>query len=119
GGDMRLWGCGAVPAAAQIQGQGTFWLRPFVVNETAAATSSVRTSLHEGLTEAVHRHMPSGVPMEKEQTVTVFAQHCLWADALTKVVLLASEKIARACLASYNAKALVFQPNGALLAVMG
>ncbi len=119
GGDMRLWGCGQVPAAAQIQGQGSFWLRPFVIQETAAATSSVRTPSDTHLAPAIHRYMPSGRICETPQTVTVFARRCLWADALTKVVLTASDRIARACLASYQAKALVFNPHGALQTVMG
>ncbi len=119
GGDMRLWGVGAVPAASQIQGHGTFWLRPFVVKETAAATSSTRAYSNERLSPAIHRHMPSGNPASHAETVTVFASRCLWADALTKIVLMASEKMANACLASYQAKALIFNPNGTLKAVMG
>ena len=119
GGDLRVWGLGPVPAATQIQGAGGFWLRPFVIQETAAATSTVRSRTDERLTSAVHRLMPSGVPLESRQTVTVFATQCLWADALTKIVLMASDKIARACLASYHAKALVFAPNGGLQTVMG
>jgi thiamine biosynthesis lipoprotein len=119
GGDMRLWGRGAVPAAAQVRGTGAFWLRPFVIREAAVATSSVRMSNDSTLAPAVHRIMPSGQALKKEQTVTVFAKQCLWADALTKIVLLASERLARACLASCQAKALVFNPNGTLQTVMG
>jgi len=103
GGDLRVWGTETVSNLSRI----------------AIATSAVRTSGDVCLAPAVHRQMPSGRPLQKKQTVTVFAPRCLWADALTKVVLLASRTIARDCLAACRARAVLFGSDGRLQEVMG
>jgi thiamine biosynthesis lipoprotein len=84
GGDLRRWGKDAPPVAV--------------------ATSSVRTpSSRERLCPAVHVQMPDGKILTEEKTVTVFADRCLWSDALTKIMLLAPQHIADRCLKRYAA----------------
>jgi thiamine biosynthesis lipoprotein len=87
GGDLRVWG---KPREA-----------------IAVATSAIRTPATRGrLSPASHVRMPAGRPMTQERAVTVFAESCLWSDALTKVVMLAPPQIARRCLALYQARSL-------------
>jgi thiamine biosynthesis lipoprotein len=119
GGDLRAWGDCTAAGVVQLPVGKTVRLRPLILSRTAAATSSVRTRLQAGLSVATHVRMPSGQPLEQEQTVTVFAKRCLLADALTKVVMMAPPIVAAYCLASYRARALVFEPGGQLERVVG
>ena len=63
--------------------------------------------------------MPSGIPLKKPKTATVFADECLWADALTKIVLLSSEYIAVRCLDRYQARAVLFGADGRFEKALG
>ena len=120
GGDLCVWGNAVVPMAVRIQGDASFWMRPFKISRTAAATSSVRTrfSSLKDVLSSEHVQMPQGKPLKEIKTVTVFANQCLWADALTKVVLLGSTDVAARCLSSYKARALVFGSDGQLKKVI-
>ena len=120
GGDLRVWGEEPPPLAARIPGKGVSWVRPFVTGRTAAATSSVRTrpAASRGFRASDHVEMPSEKPLREAKTVTVFADRCLFADALTKIVLLGSTDVAARCLSRYGARALVFGSDGALAEVI-
>jgi thiamine biosynthesis lipoprotein len=88
GGDLRRWGSATTPISV--------------------ATSTVRTPLStERLTPAVHRQMPQGQVLTKPKTVSVLASRCLWSDALTKVLLSASQDVIDHCLRAYNAYGVV------------
>jgi thiamine biosynthesis lipoprotein len=121
GGDLRVWGRDAVPVALRVEGEEAAWIRPFEMRRSAAATSSVRTRVAGpgGFPVSDHVKMPEGSPLRTAGTVTVFADQCLFADALTKVVLMGSSEIAADCLSSYQAGALVFEPDGHLRKAMG
>jgi len=87
GGDLRRWGKGAPPVAV--------------------ATSAVRTpDSSDRLTAAPHVQMPQGKVLMEQKAVTVFSDRCLWSDALTKVMLMASPSIAERCLVKYQAWAI-------------
>ena len=121
GGDLRVWGDQSISTAIRIYGKSFSRLQPLSLNRTAVATSFVRkrSSKSKNLTAAAHVRMPSGDLYKKERTVTVFAQECLLADALTKVVLLADLPIAEACLSTYNARALIFGQEGQIEQIIG
>jgi thiamine biosynthesis lipoprotein len=93
GGDLRRWGMAA--------------------RAVAVATSAVRTPENQDLlSSAIHRRMPQGEVFKRKKAVTVWSDRCLWSDALTKVVLMGSQPIARACLSAYRAQAIVFGQSG-------
>lgn len=114
GGDLRVWGNEVIPVVARIYGETDTWNRSLDIYQTALATSSVRmcSGLSENLSPAAHVQMPSGKVLRKAKTVSVLANECLLADALTKVVLLGEEDVAERCLVSYKARALIFSSEG-------
>ena len=120
GGDLRVWGEISSPIAVQVHGASMAWLRSFKIRQTAAATSSVRTSTvaAKAFTASAHVRMPSGVPLKEEKTATAFAPRCCLADALTKVALLADRELAIKCLSSYQARVLIFGSDGHLETVL-
>jgi thiamine biosynthesis lipoprotein len=100
GGDLRRWGI-AAPSVA-------------------VATSAVRTPENKNvLSPARHVRMPEGKIVTRKKAATVCSDRCLWSDALTKVVLMGSKKLAAGCLSAYGAKALIFGASGRVGAVMG
>ncbi len=112
GGDLSVWGEIDVSMATRIEASENPMIYSFKVNETAAATSTVRNIYLPHLNSCGHVRMPSGVLLEESKTVTIFAKQCLLADALTKIVLLAPGDIAKRCLSVYEAEAAVFLSNG-------
>jgi FAD:protein FMN transferase len=112
GGDMVVWGEERQTIATRILANAGSWLRPFNIQQTAVATSSVRTSSSMHLAPSAHVLMSERSFLTEPKTVTVFADHCLLADALTKIVLLAPLDIAKRCLLKYRARALLFKPDG-------
>lgn len=116
GGDLRVWG---TSASAAIH-----WgarLAPINLRQCAAATSAARPGGRNGrlLTVAEHVVMPAGVSCRRPETVTVFADLCIFADALTKVVLLGSEAMASGCLSAHRAKAVIFSADGVVGKALG
>jgi thiamine biosynthesis lipoprotein len=103
GGDLRIWGRKKRVIAID-SGNG---FRSVQVAQMAMATSSIRTADGRRYSPAVHFQMPSRNPMRQSKTTTVFADRCLWADALTKVVLTAPPS-AWQCISSYNARAVIY-----------
>jgi len=117
GGDMRMIG----------DEKQVVWIRhsstlndvvgyPIWLQNAAVATSSVRVNdKHSHLSPALHIQMPLKNILNEERTVSVVADQCVWADALTKVVLLADNKTAEKCLTFYQAKAWVWDGGGQLM----
>jgi thiamine biosynthesis lipoprotein len=116
GGDLRVWGEEEQAVGIRIDGvdrndgeAGTH-LYPLQVREAAVATSAVRPpgQQERAPRNAGHVRMSDGSLAQGPVTVTAIADRCLLADALTKIVILASAEIARRCLVSCGAQALVF-----------
>ncbi len=107
GGDLRFWGQSASPVGVRIHRDHRPLVKTMRVGPTAIATSSVRP-------QESHRLMPSGRPFKRPGTAMVFADRCILADALTKIVLMGPSPIAKTCLDFYRAHALVFAPTGRL-----
>ncbi len=119
GGDLKSWGDRVFLSAVKIPIGETSVLKSFKAKSIAIATSSVRVGLGaDDLTLSAHVKMPSREFLTDSLTVTVFAKECLWADALTKIVLLASPTLAARCLSLYNARAVVFAGDGRLESVV-
>lgn len=116
GGDLRMWGNESRTAAIKICGEASLSIQQIECMQTAIATSSVRMQADSecNLSAACHVKMPLGKAFNEAKTVTVFADQCILADALTKIVLLGSTSIAEQCLSFYKAKALVFGSLGQL-----
>ncbi len=121
GGDLRVWGPEETLINIKVPGKENVDLRAFKLKHTAVATSSVKASLRTLKRNRVSAYvkMPQQKPFQESKTVTVFAKECLWADALTKVVLLAPEDIALRSLSSFGARAMVFADNGQVQKTMG
>ncbi len=102
GGDLRRWGPGAPPVAVA-----TSCVRSATQQALASRVASPMSEATAALTEAIHVHMPSGKVLEDEKAVSVLSARCLWSDALTKVMLLAPQKVAQRCLRKYRAQGLV------------
>jgi FAD:protein FMN transferase len=118
GGDLRTWG-NAISVTTRILGHSQTCTRAFPVQQTALATSSGRRGPFSAcFTPAEHIRMPARTVVHHTRTATVFAKHCVLADALTKVVLLAPAPIAKRCLAAHNARAIIFRSDGTLSKVM-
>jgi thiamine biosynthesis lipoprotein len=120
GGDIRFLGVRKNNLAIRIFGKKSSNILPIQVGQSAIATSSVRTQTTSTKTGTVSFHvkMPQGIALQQEKTVTVFANTCLVADALTKVALLGSREVVKKCFLKYNARALLFGPNGKLIEVI-
>ena len=116
GGDLRVFGDYDPAIALRIHGQKQDWIKSIDLKNLAVATSSVRPFLRskEWGNISAYVKMPSRNAFTDQETVTVFAETCLIADALTKVVLLGEKALARECLKFYKAKAFVFEMNGQL-----
>jgi thiamine biosynthesis lipoprotein len=118
GGDLRVWGEESTSLALRVDGPHGSSVRPTHIANTAVATSAIRSDGDLRFSNANHVRMPMGKPERRTGTVTVFSKKCLWADALTKVVLLGSGQTAQKCLAAYDAKALIFQADGQIQKVI-
>lgn len=96
GGDLRKFGSGSARVHIRVETRGLPLLRSRAVTLRAAAlaTSSGRPDKVLSGTGKIFRGT---------QTVTLRAQDCMTADALTKVALMASPSVLRRCLKKYQA----------------
>jgi thiamine biosynthesis lipoprotein len=110
GGDLRVWAREEQAVGLRIEGEDGAVLYPLEVREAAVATSAVLPAARRDRApeSAVHVRMSDGSRFEEAVTVTAIADRCVLADALTKIVMMASGEIARSCLEAYGAQALVF-----------
>jgi thiamine biosynthesis lipoprotein len=102
GGDLRVYGARAEPV----------WLRTNQDSATAAvelANAAVATSssVDAGGVAGAHEHGVTREPVRNAATVSVVADRCVVADALTKVVLAGDADIAAQTLAAFGAEASV------------
>jgi thiamine biosynthesis lipoprotein len=112
GGDLRVWGEQPRTIALRHPLEPAHAVHPVPLRNAALATSGAYYSRrHRGSTEVSALIDPrSGVPHLGAGSVSVRASDCLSADALTKVVLFASPRVAERILAEYDAEAIVLQP---------
>jgi FAD:protein FMN transferase len=123
GGDLRVWGEEEQAVGIRIDGtdgEAGAHLYPLQVRQAAVATSAVRPPGQEGRAprNAGHVRMSDGSLAQGPLTVTAIAGRCVLADALTKIVILASAEVARRCLISCGAQALVFSAAARLQQVL-
>lgn len=115
GGDLSCFGVQEQPVmirSASVSGE--MISQPVLLRNTAVATSSVRAGSGSlrSLAAAAHVYTSSGKFLKDIKTVSVLAQKCVWADALTKIVLLGTDEIMRRCLSRHKARAWVFDSDG-------
>jgi thiamine biosynthesis lipoprotein len=107
GGDLRL--AGRLPQWVHIR-HPQHPLRSahmLALQNAALATSAAYFSRRGAASALVNAR--SGTPYLGDRSVSVRANECMAADALTKVVLFAPESVASACLAAYAAQAYILQ----------
>ena len=112
GGDLRHWG---VPGSVEIRGGS--WSRSLTMKAGALASSSVIARRVPGRRGRISAHVQvgSGRALTRPVTASVFSRSCLYADALTKVALMAPPTVSRNCLKDLRAQALIFGAQGRLL----
>lgn len=108
GGDMRTFGCMETihvrdPANPQKA------IPVLQVCDAAVATSAGYFSEHEGNTALVNP--ATGKSIGQEVSVTVVARRAIWADALTKIVMVSAAE-SDAVLQQLHASALILHKNG-------
>jgi thiamine biosynthesis lipoprotein len=110
GGDLRLFGATAQTLHVRVPHSPTHVLPLIELTEGAAATSAAYFSRrrHAGRMVAPLIHPHTRTPSSTQRSITVLAQTCLHADALTKVVH-ADPARAVPVLARFNARALMVE----------
>jgi FAD:protein FMN transferase len=84
-------------------------LRPALATSAAYFVKSTGGSMQK---TAAILHPRTGKPMKSNISVSVFSQTCMEADALTKAVLLAPQKLWNQVLAAHNSVALLLTKQG-------
>lgn len=110
GGDLRLFGDAAQTLHVRAPHAPTQILPLMALSEGAAATSAAYFSQrrHAGRMIAPLIHPHTRTPCTTQRSITVLAQTCMHADALTKVVHADAAQAAK-ILARYNARALMVE----------
>jgi thiamine biosynthesis lipoprotein len=109
GGDIRVFGEEKIPFHIQM-GRNIF--HEMLLDNKSMATSTVRRVLWKNKMYVSHHIKSDNTPCLKRSTVTLLADTCIIADALTKVALVAENNILKQCLDFYNAHALIFDSHG-------
>lgn len=107
GGDLRLFGSRTECIHLRTSG-GFHEIVPGIelTNAAVASSAGLRTRRRvRGRWQDTHVHGRERRPVGALSSVSVVAEHCIVADALTKVVLAASVKASRAVLAAFGAHA--------------
>ena len=112
GGDLRVWGDTPQRLTVRLDGASPSYGSSLKAAHMAVATSASRNGASERLTTASYWRADSPVRWSRPRAVTVFADTCLVADALTKIVLLGTPIVAERCLSAYGARAVVYSKNG-------
>ena len=107
GGDLRVWGTTPQRLAIRLGSSTRSRAKSFEAVEAAVATTAPRQSDSSRYTKASFWTSRAGASHQRPVTVTVFADDCMAADALTKVVLLGKPEIAKRCLSAYKAHAVI------------
>ena len=106
GGDLRVFGARAEPVWLRL-GQDSATLRAAVELENAAVATS---SSADAGSCGPHVHGVTRAPARSGTTVSVVAESCAVADALTKVVLAADAAVTAEVLVAFGAEASVHDP---------
>lgn len=113
GGDLRVFGSKSQVVHLRSETSRGPLLRTVSCSNVALATSSSRRP-GEPRNHYSAQHFIHGVPYVSGFTVSVIAQKCIWADALTKIALMADPSTARRCLERFVAEAIRFDVNGSV-----
>jgi thiamine biosynthesis lipoprotein len=109
GGDLRIFGARAEPVQVRIDRSGT--QQRLVELANAAFATSARERHDDDVRSSMsHLHGVTRVAVDSAKTVSVIAERCMIADALTKVVLAGDAAITRNTLAAFAAHACVHDP---------
>jgi thiamine biosynthesis lipoprotein len=88
GGDLRCFGKKEFGLYLRDGAIESSFVRPVLLKNGSAATSSVRKQLSQFGQVSFHVDPVQGLPVLREMTCTIFAQDCMVADALTKTALI-------------------------------
>jgi thiamine biosynthesis lipoprotein len=109
GGDMRVFGARAIPVHVRNARQPSRTGQQIQLKNQALATSAIyfsqKTDASGNIISSALVNGRDGTPVCARRSVSVRADACIWADALTKVVA-ASGDPAHPCLAHYGAQAM-------------
>jgi thiamine biosynthesis lipoprotein len=111
GGDLRILGARAEPVCVRVDGKRSRGYQPLVELANAAIASSAcnRHEDDESL-PGPHVHGMTRAAVGGVASVSVIAERCVIADALTKVVLAGDGAITRTALAAFAARACTHDP---------
>jgi len=98
GGDLRVFGGESEEILLKETCENGPRFYPVKIKNIAVATSNLRSN-KEGHFELL--------PPSVQKTVSVFANTCIIADALTKIVLYSNQQIVNLCLSRYNAEVFI------------
>lgn len=108
GGDLRVFGARAEPVHIRIDRSGT--QQRLVELANAAIATSARERHDEVQLPTPHLHGVTRTTVDSAKTVSVIAESCIIADALTKVVLAGDVAITCKTLATFAARNCVHDP---------
>lgn len=92
--------------------------RELQLTKNALASSSPSLSQYDAKSSTIYsKNLRQG--LDSNPTVSVIADTCMIADALTKVGLMANSNIAQNCCLLYNAQMMIFNAKGELTEVFG
>ena len=118
GGDLRYFNCPEKTVNLQLGPLASPVFRKLRLAKNAVASSSMSPSKKDNRSSTRYRQvLRSG--LSESHTVTVMADTCIVADALTKVALFANSEVAQNCSLFYKAQVMIFDATGELFEVFG
>ena len=109
GGDLRIFGARAEPVNVRANDAHACHRLVELAN-AAIATSARERHDDDAQMPLPHLHGVTRAAVDSAKTISVIAERCMIADALTKVVLAGDAAIARTTLAAFAARACVHDP---------
>lgn len=114
GGDLRFFNCPS--KQADIRMGSSLVIRSLPLFQDALATSAPQIAMTDERSSTVYRK-PFREGLSAEHTVSVVADSCMIADALTKVGLFAKKEVVQKCASFFKAQLLIFDAEGELVEV--
>ena len=110
GGDLRFFNCTNRTIDIRLNSTRTCQI---TILKNAMATSSLNTATNDKKSSSQYsKQLRSGLTLD--HTVSVIAQNCMLADALTKVALFADFEVVQKCAMIFKVDILVFDAHGEL-----
>ena len=114
GGDLRFFNTDHRVANIRMGNKPIF--REISLNKNALATSSVAISQSDA-NSSTNYHKPLARGLRADHTVTVLADYCAIADALTKVALFGSLATIEKCASVFSSQIMIFDAQGDIVEV--